>query len=59
MLALRNSFHLNFIDGIQIDTKTQNVPAKFVKKFIVMRGVILFIKRQLTIFSMFLDGKCR
>ena len=59
MLALRNSFHLNFIDGIQIDTKTQNVPAKFVKKFIVMRGVILFIKRQLTIFSMFLDGKSR
>ena len=36
MLALRNSFHLNFIDGIQIDTKTQNVPPKFVKNLLFM-----------------------
>ena len=52
MLALRNSFHLNFIDGIQIDTKTQNVPAKFVKNLLLWEVSILFVKKQLEIFKL-------
>ena len=57
MLALRNSFHLNFIDGIQIDTKTQNVPAKFVKNLLLWEVSILFVKKQLEI--RLPDGKGR
>ena len=57
MLALRNSFHLNFIDGIQIDTKTQNVPAKFVKNLLLWEVSILFVKKQLEIFIKLPDGK--
>ena len=59
MLALRNSFHLNFIDGIQIDTKTQNVPAKFVKNLLLWEVSILFVKKQLEIFIKLPDGKGR
>ena len=61
MLALRNSFHLNFIDGIQIDTKTQNVPAKFVKNllFMGMGSVYTFCKEAISNFYKLLDGKCR